>query len=242
MTLRSQPQKWMKRETASSRLLTERVPLVEGEKLNPDFYTDRNVLRVSRNLLGKVLCTFIDNQFTAGIIVETEAYSGKVDGACHAHMGRRTGRNQIMYSEGGVAYVYLCYGLHHLFNIVTNVAHEADAVLIRALEPLEGIDLMLTRRKKARLDSTLTMGPGSLSMAMGIGKNSYGQSLQGPDLWVEDRYLALGDEDIARGPRIGVDYAGEDALLPWRFFVRGNPHVTKPRTETVLNVGFIAAY
>ena len=233
----------MTKAAPCSNLLAQRILTVEGEKLPAAFYADRNVLRASANLLGKVLCTFIDNHFTAGIIVETEAYTGSTDAACHAHMGRRTGRNQIMYAQGGVAYVYLCYGLHNLFNIVTNLAGQADAVLIRALEPLEGVDVMLKRRNKPKPDYALTMGPGSLTVAMGITtKATYGASMQGPSLWVEDRRLQLAASEIARGPRIGVDYAGEDALLPWRFFVKNNPYVTKPRTETVLGASFIAAY
>jgi DNA-3-methyladenine glycosylase len=158
--------------------------------------------------------------------VETEAYAGEQDKASHAYGARRTVRTETMYASGGVAYIYLCYGIHHLFNIVTNKADIPHAVLVRALEPLEGIDEMMKRRKKTKADYTLTRGPGSLSVAMGLHKNFTGTSLITSDeMWLEDRKLPVGN--ILSGPRIGVDYAAEDALLPYRFWIEGNKYVSK---------------
>ena len=195
--------------------------------LQPDFFYQQDVVNVARQLLGKVLVTYIDNQLTAGIITETEAYSGCRDRACHASNGK-TNRTSVMYDQGGVAYVYLCYGIHHLFNIVTNVRNYADAVLVRALEPLDGIDAMLARRNKSHPDHTLTSGPGSLSRAMGINLSHYGAKLYTREnIWIEDRGLTVSLENIKSTPRIGVAYAGTDALLPWRLYIDNNKYVSK---------------
>ena len=195
--------------------------------LDRDFYLQHDVVHVARQLLGKVLVSNIDGRYCAGMIVETEAYSGYRDKACHAWKGR-TNRNRIMYENGGVAYVYLCYGIHYLFNVVTNTSDFADVVLVRALEPLEGVNTMLVRREKNQPDRTLTSGPGSLSKALGIKLAHYGTSLfEGNKLWIEDRGLSASPRDIKATPRIGVGYAGDDALLPWRFYIENNPNVSK---------------
>lgn len=195
-------------------------------KIKPSFYQGHDVVDIARQLIGKVLVTHFDDVITSGIIVETEAYAGVQDKASHAFGSRRTARTETMYAAGGVAYVYLCYGIHHLFNVVTNKEDIPHAVLIRALEPLEGIDIMVQRRKKKVADYTLTKGPGSMSAAMGIHKTHNGLSLETSDhIWLEDRKLPVGN--IVSGPRIGVDYAGEDALLPYRFWVEGNKYVSK---------------
>lgn len=195
--------------------------------LDRDFYLQHDVVYAARQLLGKVLVSNTDDQYTAGMIVETEAYSGYLDKACHAWKGK-TNRNRIMFENGGVAYVYLCYGIHHLFNVVTNTSEFADAVLIRALEPLEGVNTMLARREKNQPDRSLTSGPGSLSKALGIRMEHYGTKLYtSHKLWIEDRGLMINPQDIIATPRIGVGYAGDDALLPWRFFVENNPYVSK---------------
>jgi DNA-3-methyladenine glycosylase len=196
-------------------------------KLDRSFYEREDVVQISKDLLGKYLVTHIDGIVTAGKIVETEAYSGKNDKACHSHLNRRTKRTEIMYAQGGLAYVYLCYGLHSLFNIVTNTVNNADAVLIRGIEPAEGIEVMLQRRKMQTLAPKVTAGPGSLSMALGIQKKHYGTDLQGDEIWIEDRGIVVNEKNIIACPRIGVDYAEEDALLPWRFYVHGNPYVSK---------------
>lgn len=194
----------------------------------PDhFYQRDDVVQISRDLLGKVLCTEIeDSVLTAGIITETEAYRGRDDKACHAH-GKRTKRTEIMYHEGGKAYVYLCYGIHHLFNIVTNTEGVADAILIRAIKPVEGGELMLKRRGKDQVKPELTAGPGRLSQSLGITTEYYGLDLTAKNsIWVEDRGHAVEPKDIKITPRIGVDYAGEDAKRPWRFFLKDSRWVS----------------
>ncbi|MCC9137582.1 DNA-3-methyladenine glycosylase [Pontibacter silvestris] len=198
-------------------------------KLPLSFYTRPDVVQIAQELLGKYLYTNHNGIITSGMIVETEAYSGENDRACHAHLNRRTKRTEIMYHEGGVAYVYLIYGIYHLFNIITNKKDKADAVLIRAVEPETGVEEMLLRRNMADAKPNLTAGPGVLSIALGIDKSLYGADLTGDAIWVENKGSDVAAENIAAGPRIGVDYAGDDALLPWRFWIRGNKWVSKKR-------------
>ncbi|MCX2738457.1 DNA-3-methyladenine glycosylase [Pontibacter anaerobius] len=198
-------------------------------KLPKEFYTRPDVVQLARELLGKHLYTCVDGMLTGGMIVETEAYSGENDRACHAHLNRRTARTEIMYSQGGVAYVYLVYGMYHLFNIITNEQDKADAVLIRAIAPEVGVEDMLLRRGFQSIKPNLTAGPGVLSIALGIDKKLYGADLTGDTVWIEDKGIVLSEESIAMGPRIGIDYAGEDALLPWRFWVKGSKWVSKKR-------------
>lgn len=187
---------------------------------------DENVVGISRNLLGKVLYTFIDKKITAGKIVETEAYCGKTDKASHAYPNKKTGRNAIMFEEGGVAYVYLIYGIHYMFNVVTSGKNIPNAVLIRALEPIAGLETMYQRRGKVHLQK-ITSGPGSLSTAMGIDLKIYGSSLQSRKIWIEDSGEIEKDTQIVASARVGVDYAAEDAALPWRFYLKGNPWVSR---------------
>ena len=196
-------------------------------KLPKSFYTRPNVVQIAQELLGKYLYTNQDGLLTGGMIVETEAYSGVNDRACHAHLNRRTPRTEIMYHEGGVAYVYLVYGMYNLFNIITNVEGQADAVLVRAIEPEAGVEEMLLRRNMASIKPNLTAGPGVLSIALGINRKHYGIPLTGDTIWIEDKGLEVPAESIAVGPRIGVDYAGDDALLPWRFWLKGNRWVSR---------------
>lgn len=203
---------------------------VEVKKLPPDFYQRRNVLQVSKDLLGKLLVAKREGIITSGRIVEVEAYAGADDKASHAYGNRRTKRNEIMYANGGVAYVYLCYGIHHLFNVVTHMANTPHAVLIRSLEPVDGIDEMLRRTGKKKLDYTLTKGPGNVSKALGIFTHQSGCSLQSDELFLADDGFYFTKKQIQASPRIGVDYAGDDALLPYRFYIKGNPYVSgKPR-------------
>ena len=205
------------------------------KKIGIDFYQRANVLQIAKELLGKILVTRWNDpdgyrEETSGRIVEVEAYNGAVDKASHASGGRRTNRNEVMYGKGGVAYVYLCYGIHHLFNVVTNKEKIPHAILIRALEPLKGIDIMLERTGKEKLDHTLTRGPGNVSKAMGIFTRHTGESLLGKTMFITEDDFVLSKKDIAASPRIGVDYAGEDAKLPYRFFIKGNPFVSgKPK-------------
>ena len=190
------------------------------------WYLNDNVVEIAKQLLGKVLCTKFDGVITKGKIVETEAYSGDNDKACHANKQKKTKRNQIMFGAGGHAYVYLCYGIHHLFNVVTNKEDHADAVLIRALEPLEGEEMMLKRRNIITKEKRLTAGPGMLSQALGIKTAHYGAALNSDTIWIEKGF-AVDDVKIAVTNRIGVDYAEEDALKPWRFYIKENSWVSK---------------
>jgi len=163
---------------------------------------------------------------TSGRIVEVEAYAGETDKASHAFGGRRTKRNDIMYADGGVAYVYLCYGIHHLFNVVTNYRDTPHAILVRALEPVRGVDTMLKRVGKEKLDNTLTRGPGNLSKALGISTAYSGRSLRSKELFIADDGVVYSRKEIITSPRIGVDYAGTHALWPYRFYVKGNVFVS----------------
>lgn len=195
-------------------------------KVAESFYQRPDVVKIARQLLGKVLCTNIDGMRTTGIIVETEAYSWKERG-CHAYASKKTNRNAIMFEKGGHAYVYLCYGMHYLFNVVTNKPSLPEAVLIRAIEPLEGIDVMQLRRGAMKNPYHLTSGPGKLTKALGIDKKLNGKSLLDGEVWIEDTGRRLTPGKIIASPRIGIDYAGEDALLPWRFTIQANPWVSK---------------
>jgi len=188
--------------------------------LSPEFYQRPDVVQVARDLLGKGLFTCIDGQLTGGLIIETEAYAGVNDRASHTFNNRRTKRTEAMYGPGGIAYVYMCYGIHYLLNAVTNVEGVAQAVLIRGLMPTQGVEIMLQRRKKKKVDETLAGGPGALCQALGITMAQYGASLAGSDLWIGDVGATV--QDIATTPRIGVDYAGEDANLQYRFVVTPN--------------------
>jgi len=195
-------------------------------KLPEKFYQRKNVVIIARELLGKILVTNINNILTAGRIVETEAYNGAIDKASHAFGNRRTNRTEVMFAAGGLAYVYLCYGIHHLFNVVTNVKDTPHAVLIRAVEPLVGMEDMLIRTGKKVLDNTLTRGPGNVSKALGIYTKHTGLSLLGDEIFIADDGIKPGSTEIAATPRIGVDYAGADALLPYRFIIKNNPYVS----------------
>ncbi|HJP64576.1 MAG TPA: DNA-3-methyladenine glycosylase [Mucilaginibacter sp.] len=197
-------------------------------KLPHSFYLDTDVVAVSKALLGKYLFTCIDGEITGGFIVETEAYNGAIDRASHAYGNRRTKRTEVMFREGGIAYIYLCYGIHEMLNIVTSTDGHAQAILIRAIEPTEGIEAILQRRKMGKAKPNITSGPGSVAQALGIDRRLNGISLQSDELWIEDRGLSFNDDQVAAVPRIGIAYAGQDALLPYRFYVKGNPFVSKP--------------
>jgi DNA-3-methyladenine glycosylase len=196
-------------------------------KLPLDFYRRNDVLSISRELLGKLLVTRWAGTETIGRIVECEAYAGVMDKASHASGGRRTARNEVMYGPAGFSYVYLCYGIHHLFNIVTNEPGIPHAVLIRAVEPVKGIKHMLSRTGKEKTgDFTLTRGPGNVSKALGILTVHSGISLRSRELFVADDGFIFPSGQITTSPRIGVEYAGSDANLPYRFFIKGSPYVS----------------
>jgi len=187
-------------------------------KLTTSFYQQDDVVLVAEQLLGKVLCTSFDNTITSGIITETEAYCGRGDKACHANNDTRTARTETMYHPGGIAYIYLCYGIHHLFNVVTNVQDKADAVLIRAIQPLDGKQLMLRRRNADEINPALTSGPGRLTQALDITTDYDGIDLTENTIWIEDRGITFSKDELVATPRVGVSYAEEDATLPWRFY------------------------
>jgi DNA-3-methyladenine glycosylase len=217
-------------------------------KLDNAFYDRPRVVTVARDLLGKVLVTEFDGRRTSGRIVEVEAYNGVGDRASHAWSGRRTRRTEVMFGAGGTAYVYLIYGIHHLFNVVTNKKDIPHAVLVRALEPMEGIEVMRARMGKGRGDGapggaqrdganaalkpdySLTRGPGNLSRALGLRTLHTGVSLLGDEIWIGDDGYRPKRSEIMAGPSIGVDYAGVDAGLPYRFFIKGSPYVSGPKT------------
>ena len=196
---------------------------------DPVFFQSEDVVQLSKSLLGKFLVTELEGIRTIGKIVEVEAYDGTIDKACHAYLNKRTKRTEIIFAQGGHAYIYLCYGIHHLFNIVTAPTGVPHVILLRGLEPIENIDTMLARRNMKKLQSRLTAGPGVLSKAMGINTALNGTNLIAPNspIWLEDRGLIIADEDIIAAPRIGVDYAEECALWPWRFYIKDNKWVSK---------------
>ena len=191
------------------------------EKLKEGFYQRSDVVQISKELLGKYLMTHVNGQTTGGIITETEAYAGIRDQASHAYGDRRTSRTEIMYNKGGVAYVYLCYGIHHLFNVVTNKEGTPHAVLIRAIKPMDGMEIILKRIGSDRKSKiAVASGPGTVSKALGIHTRDSDIVLSGNRIWIEDRGIVVKSSTIIAGPRIGVDYAGEDAKLPYRFRIR----------------------
>jgi DNA-3-methyladenine glycosylase len=196
------------------------------KKLPLSFYDREDVLSIARELLGKILVTNFDNEITSGRIVETEAYVGHVDRASHSFGGRRTQRNEHMYSPPGSAYVYICYGMHQMMNVVTNKKDIPDAVLIRALEPIDGISIMLRRTGKKKLDNTLTRGPGNVGKAMGIFKKHSGLHLLDEQIYIAKDSRKLKEEEIGISRRIGVEGAGEHASLPYRFYIKGNSFVS----------------
>ena len=195
-------------------------------KLSRDFYTRTNVLEVARDLLGKLLVVPNRNgQRVSGMIVETEAYRGPEDRASHAFGGRRTKRTETMYGEGGFAYVYFVYGMYNQFNVVTNTLDTPHAILIRALEPIEGIEVM-RRRRKGLKDRHLTSGPGKLCIALDIDRTLDREDLLGHRVWIED-FNTMSSRKIARGPRVGIDYAEGWIDKPWRFWIRDNDYVSR---------------
>lgn len=188
------------------------------------FYWDKNVTRIAKNLLGKVLVTNIQGKKSRGIIVETEAYSYKERG-CHAYNNKMTARNQVMFEKGGHAYVYLCYGIHHLFNVVTNGSGKAEAVLLRALQPVEGFEWM-THRMNTSSIKRITSGPGKLTKAMGIDRTFNGKDLITSEICIEEG-MKVNNKQIVTSTRLGIDYAGPDAKLPWRFYLKDNEWISK---------------
>ena len=201
------------------------------KKLPLIFYLQGDVVHIAKGLLGKIVVTAFNGELTSGRIVETEAYVANDHKASHAYAGRRTARNEHMYGAPGTAYVYICYGMHQMFNVVTNKNNIPDAVLIRAIEPISGVDIMLRRTGKILSDHTLTRGPGNVGKALGIFKMHSGTNLTSNEFFLAaDQDREPGIETIAASKRIGVSYAGEDANLPYRFYLEGNKYVSgRPR-------------
>lgn len=189
----------------------------QAMKLPLEFYLRNDAVEVGQELLGKVLCSKQNGQITKAVITETEAYAGINDKASHAYGGRRTARTKPMYGQGGTAYVYLCYGIHHLFNVVAGDVDVPLAILIRAAEPVEGIDTMQQRRKKPGTGKLVLAGPGTLSQALGITTELTGASLLEDQVWIEDQQIPVTTQDIIVGRRVGIDYAEEDAKRSYRF-------------------------
>jgi len=194
--------------------------------LNRSFYLRENVVAIARELLGKYIVTTFDGVLTSGMITETEAYAGISDKASHAFGGRSTARTEVMYRQGGTAYVYLCYGIHSLFNIVTNGQGTPHAILIRAFRPMQGLNMMERRLGRKAGNKSFTSGPGNVAKALGIHYTVSGADLCGGanrqenSIWVEDRGILPADDEVLITPRIGVAYAGQDAILPYRFLLK----------------------
>lgn len=198
------------------------MEIASYKPLPAEFYTRTDVVQVARDLLGKVLYTSFGNEITSAVIVETEAYAGITDRASHAFNNRRTPRTEIMYREGGYAYVYLCYGIHSLFNIVTSVKDDPQAVLIRGILPLQGEENMKRRMSKEVILPENGIGPGNVSRLLGIQVAHTGMSLlpeheEKTRIWLQDEGEFFTESEIITSQRIGVGYAGEDARLPYRF-------------------------
>jgi DNA-3-methyladenine glycosylase len=194
-------------------------------KLPRSFYL-QDTITVARALLGCVLWRRVGRELLAARLVEVEAYLGANDMASHARRGLRSARNESMYLDGGHAYVYFTYGMHYCMNVVTQEADIAEAVLLRAAEPVRGIEAMRARRPKAKRDVDLMNGPGKLCQALDIDRALDGASLDSNKLWLTGRDIDVSDDDIAVSPRIGIDNSGEAAAWPLRFFLRGNPYVS----------------
>ncbi len=191
------------------------------------FYTRPDTLAVARELLGKRLVVPApDGTRVSGLIVETEAYMGPEDKAAHSYGNRRTARTETMFGMGGTSYVYFIYGMYYQFNVVTNRAETPHAVLVRALEPEEGLEWMRLRRPVKR-ERDLTSGPGKLCIAMGLDRSYDKADLLGERVWVEDAGRTFEPDEIATGPRVGIDYAEEFVHAPWRLWVKGNPYVSR---------------
>jgi DNA-3-methyladenine glycosylase len=196
------------------------------KKLLREFYHSNDTVSVARGLLGKLIVVPDEQgRRVSGMIVETEAYLGVEDRAAHSYAGRRTPRNEITYAAGGHVYVFFVYGMYYQLNVVTGPADHPHVVLIRAVEPVEGIDIMRERRGKMP-DKNLTSGPGKLCIALDIDRSLNGEDLLGGKIWLED-HRSFDAADIAAGTRIGIDYAGEDATKPWRFWVKDNAYVSR---------------
>ena len=204
---------------------------MSDSRLNLTFFTRTDTLRIARDLLGKLLVVPTDDgRRVSGMIVETEAYLGELDKAAHSFGGRRTARNEITYAEGGHVYVFFVYGMYYQLNLVTGLVDHPHVVLIRAVEPVEGIDIMRERRGPMK-DVNLTSGPGKLCIALGITRDLNGEDLMGERIWIEE-HRRFKKKEIAIGPRVGIDYAEEFVEMPWRFWLNGNTFACRVKRPT----------
>ncbi|MES3018894.1 MAG: DNA-3-methyladenine glycosylase [Bacteroidota bacterium] len=199
-------------------------------KLPLEFYQQADVVSIARQMLGKHVYSRIDGKLTGGIIVETEAYRGPDDRGSHAYNDKRTPRNEMMYSAGGVAYMYICYGIHDMLNIVTGTEGMSHAALIRAIEPTEGLDIMRLRRGVFDQDRRLCQGPGALAKALGLSKLQNGADLLGNEIWLTDEGRNYTDDEIVFAARVGMNFDGPFKTIPWRFYVKGNRYVSRPNS------------
>ena len=197
-------------------------------KLPLSFYQRNDAVLVARELLGKHVYTNIDGQLTGGVIVETEAYQGPEDRGSHAYNHRRTPRNETMFSAGGIVYMYICYGIHDMLNVVTGTVGSSHAVLIRAVDPRVGVDIMRERRNVFTEDARLCRGPGALAKALGLVKAHNGLNLLEDKIWIEDRGELIEEDDIIASGRVGMNFEGPYKTIPWRFYIRGNKNVSRP--------------
>jgi len=202
----------------------------QSNKLPRSFYTHNDVLIIAKQLLGKTLCTNIKQQLTKATITEVEAYCGRTDEGCHAYPNKKTDRTKVIYGPGGFAYVYICYGIHTMINVVTNKNGLANCILIRAVEPIEGKELAQQRRGLKKYDYKIATGPGCVGQAMGINIIHYGTDLLGDVIWVEDA-LALAKNEIGISQRVGMNFDGPDKFLPWRYFIKNNKWVSRLRAS-----------
>ncbi|MGI6718540.1 MAG: DNA-3-methyladenine glycosylase [Bacteroidales bacterium] len=206
--------------------------------VDDSFFQRTDVVKIAKDMIGMRIFTSTDGIITGGYITETEAYAGTTDKASHAYNGKFTHRTKVMYDDGGTVYIYLCYGIHSLLNIVTNKKDIPHAVLIRSISPFLGKDIMLKRLKKQEENKKTFYGPGNVSKALNINylqsgiklnkiinqsiesKNKFLNFNKGYKIWIEDRNMEISDRNIEISSRIGVDYAQEDALLPYRFTLK----------------------
>lgn len=207
----------------------------QSNKLPRSFYTGDDVLIISKQLLGKTLCTYINKQLTKATITEVEAYCGRTDEGCHAYPNRKTKRTEVMYKQGGFTYVYICYGIHTMLNVVTNKEGLANCILIRGVEPIEGEDFAYQRRGLKKYNYKIATGPGCVGKAMGINIIHYGVDLLGDTIWIEDSQN-LKENEIGISQRIGMNFDGPDKYLPWRFFMKNNKWVSKLKASDKMSL------
>lgn len=208
-------------------------------RLEPSFFQHDDVVLISKQLLGKEIYTEIDGTTTGGVIVETEAYRAPDDRACHAYANRLTPRTKTMFERGGTLYVYISYGIHRMINVVTSSKGKAHAVLVRAVQPLIGFEAMATRRNHEELRIETMNGPGKSAKALGVQILHDGLNLCDPSspIWIEDQGRIVEEKDIVVGPRVGMSiHTGPDAHRPWRFYVKDNKWVSRPKIVKYPNI------